>query len=58
MTNNTKCKECGMTIQDEYHPFAACLMYRQTRDADVVRVNLASVIDHVQGLETNASQHE
>lgn len=39
-----KCPECGMeTTEGEYHPYAACLMYKQTGDADAVRSNLHAV---------------
>lgn len=41
------CAECGMVLDspDEYHPYAACLMYKQTRDRNVVIENLKKVIE-------------
>lgn len=39
-----KCNQCGMTTEDnEYHPFAACLMFRSCRDSSTVRENLLAV---------------
>jgi len=35
------CHECGMVCHpNEYHPYAACLMFRGCHDADTVRANL------------------
>lgn len=30
---------------DEYHPYAACLMYKACKNATLVRANLQGVID-------------
>ena len=37
-----------MLIEDakEYHPYAACLMFKGCRDSEKVRANLAGVIAH------------
>ena len=49
MTNNAgreliACRECGMPVASgEYHPYAACLMFRGCLDSQVVRANLSSV---------------
>ena len=42
------CAECGMTLAhpNEYHPYAACLMYKSCKDRDTVLDNLQSVIDY------------
>jgi|GEM_PF-6966937 len=41
------CAECGMTTApNEYHPYAACLMYAQCGDEGTVRANLAAVVTH------------
>ena len=38
------CRECGMPVESgEYHPYAACLMFRGCLDSQVVRANLSSV---------------
>lgn len=38
------CAECGMHCEKgEYHPYAACLMFRGCKDAKTVRSNLAAV---------------
>lgn len=41
----THCAECGMPIENpgEYHPYAACLMYRGCNDSKTVRDNLRAV---------------
>lgn len=46
-TQTTPCVECGMVpLRDrEYHPYAACLMFKTSRDGDVVRKNLQAVLD-------------
>lgn len=42
-----ECKECGMpTMEGEYHPYAACLMFKTCRDSAVVRDNLDAVVNH------------
>jgi hypothetical protein len=45
--NNARCSECGMKLHDasEYHPFAACLMFRASGDRQVVLANLSAVIE-------------
>jgi len=41
------CQECGMLVEDnEYHPYAACLMFKGCHMGEVVRVNLAAVRAH------------
>lgn len=40
----TDCHDCGMSCEAaEYHPFAACLMFKQCRNSETVRANLQSV---------------
>lgn len=40
-----KCAECGMVTltPNEYHPFAACLMFKSCHDSAVVRSNLDAI---------------
>lgn len=41
------CGECGMLVGwGDFHPFAACLMFRGCGDADTVRVNLHALQCH------------
>ncbi len=38
------CQECGMPCAfDEYHPFAACLMFKACHNSETVRANLGAV---------------
>jgi len=38
------CGECGMSVEAcEYHPFAACLMFKQCQNSKTVRDSLKSV---------------
>ena len=39
------CQECGMVVKgmSEYHPYAACLMFKACHDGEVVRASLAAV---------------
>ena len=42
----TPCAECGMPCrEDEYHPYAACLMFKACNNSDTVRGNLQDVLD-------------
>lgn len=46
------CIECGMLVSPtEYHPYAACLMFKACHDADTVRGNLQDIREHER--ETN-----
>ena len=39
-----RCAECGMRCNaDEYHPYAACLMFKQCHNSETVRTNLEAV---------------
>lgn len=38
------CAECGMVCNaGEYHPYAACLMFKHCRNSETVRANLQAV---------------
>lgn len=39
------CQTCGMVCRTptEYHPYAACLMFKACHDGDIVRANLEAV---------------
>ncbi|MFA7287440.1 MAG: hypothetical protein WC055_01025 [Melioribacteraceae bacterium] len=42
----TPCKECGMlTTPTEYHPYAACLMFKACHDSNTVRDNLDFILN-------------
>lgn len=52
------CEECGMLVLvDEYHPYAACLMFKACHDSATVEANLASVLSHgyQQAIDTETS---
>ena len=39
-----ECQECGMPVMlGEYHPFAACLMFKGCKNGETVRENLKYV---------------
>lgn len=42
---NNICQDCGMVVRTptEYHPYAACLMFKACHDGDTVRANLEAV---------------
>lgn len=49
MTVNTQalvaCGECGMPCRaSEYHPMAACLMFKACHNSDQVRANLGAIV--------------
>ena len=56
--SNERCTACGMNCAPgEYHPYAACLMYRECHSQDVVRANLQQVVAHGRGqVETECSE--
>ena len=42
----TVCIECGMMCEAvEYHPYAACLMFKQCLNSETLRANLQAVRD-------------
>ena len=47
------CGQCGMPVEDgpHYHPYAACLMFKQTHSSAQVEANLAAVIEHAAAAE-------
>jgi hypothetical protein len=46
----TDCAECGMRVDStEYHPYAACLMFKQCHDSTIVQANLDAVVVHGMG---------
>ncbi len=43
----TPCGECGMpVVVSQYHPYAACLMFKASKSSAVVEANLAAVLEH------------
>ncbi len=43
----TPCGECGMPGRaNDYHPYAACLMFKACHSSEVVRANLDAVVEH------------
>lgn len=42
------CAGCGMTTfgPRDYHPYAACVMFRQLRDGSNVEANLRAVVEY------------
>jgi hypothetical protein len=49
-TLTTPCGECGMPVSGEYHPYAACLMFKASRNAKVVKENLDAVLSEGEAL--------
>lgn len=51
------CKECGMPVeQGEYHPYAACLMFKACGNSEIVQANLDAVVFH--GIEIGEANKE
>lgn len=51
MSENRDCAECGMLCSPtEYHPFAACLMFKACNNGNQVRSNLAAVVGYGKAL--------
>ncbi len=51
--NERRCAECGMVLFEptEYHPYAACLMFKASRDSLATRANLHQVVNYGRELE-------
>ena len=49
----TTCAECGMIIsrRGEYHPYAACLIFKACGSGSETRANLSRVVDY--GMRTS-----
>lgn len=59
MSENTSCAECGMPVRaGEYHPYAACLMFKACHNSETVRANLAFVMEHAAATERAALEVE
>jgi hypothetical protein len=44
---NDHCAECGMAcLPGDYHPYAACVMYRQCRQSEKVESWLKQIMDY------------
>ena len=44
---SSACAECGMIVEaGEYHPFAACLMFKAAPSSAIVRGNIFAVRDN------------
>lgn len=45
MSDNQQCAECGMPVEPgEYHPYTACLIFKQTSSSKAVHMNLSAVL--------------
>lgn len=52
------CAECGMPVKlGEYHPYAACLMFKGCQDAETVRANLDAVTTEWQKIGARAEKN-
>lgn len=61
MPEQLRCSSCGMPLRapNHYHPYAACLMFLQRKDASQVEVYLKEVIEHGRSKEREiAKQRE
>lgn len=47
MNDDDLCTECGMRSKvGEYHPYAACLMFKASHSSNIVRANLQDVVEY------------
>lgn len=54
MNDNRDCACCGMLCSPlEFHPYAACLMFKACKNGETVRANLAFVVEYGK----NQAQH-
>ena len=59
------CNACGMLVggQKEYHPYAACLMFKACHNGNTVDANLAAVVEYgmkaqAAGLDLDQAMHD
>jgi hypothetical protein len=52
---NTTCAGCGMLLSSprDYHPFAACELFKRLRNGNQVEANLRAVVEY--GMRAQAS---
>jgi len=51
------CGECGMPCRaGEYHPFAACLMFKACHNSETVRANLAPLQAEIEALRAEVAE--
>lgn len=59
MSIEKPCAECGMNVRlGEYHPYAACLMFKGCGDGETVRANLDAITVEWQRIGVNAHKNE
>lgn len=59
MSTENECQECGMLVRlGEYHPFAACLMFKGCQNSSTVRANLEAITSEWQAIGRRAAEHE
>jgi hypothetical protein len=53
------CQECGMPVRlGEYHPFAACLMFKGCRNQKTVRLNLDAITFEWKAIGSREKEHQ
>lgn len=60
LETNSTCACCGMVTSGplEFHPYAACLMFKGCRNGNVVRANLQFVVEYGKQLAQYRHEHE
>lgn len=59
MSKETACAECGMNVRlGEYHPYAACLMFKGCRNSETVRKNLEAITHEWRKIGRREHEHE
>ena len=59
MNTEKPCGECGMPVRlGEYHPFAACLMFKGCQSSSTVRANLDAITTEWQAIGARAHKNE
>lgn len=59
MSKDKYCQECGMPVQlGEYHPFAACLMFKGCKDPSVVRANINAICKEWKRIGCTEGEHK
>lgn len=54
--SKTPCAQCGMPVgPDQYHPYAACLMFKQCHDSRTAQDNLWAVVDYGRSMESETT---
>lgn len=59
MTIDSRCHDCGMPCSyGDYHPYAACLMFKDSHSSEIVRENLQAILEEGRATSTQTNRNK